>query len=50
MTKEARYMELIGLLFDLIGNSGVAALPMMLIDTLSEANPGDRILVANYGD
>jgi 3-hydroxy-3-methylglutaryl CoA synthase len=37
-------------LFDLIGNSGAAALPMMLVAALSEARPGDRILAANYGD
>ena len=37
-------------LFDLIGNSGAAALPLMLVAALSEASPDDRILVANYGD
>jgi hydroxymethylglutaryl-CoA synthase len=37
-------------LFDTIGNSGTAALPMMLVAALSEAAPGDLMLVANYGD
>lgn len=37
-------------LYESIGNMGAAALPMMLIATLLEAHPGDRILVANYGD
>jgi hydroxymethylglutaryl-CoA synthase len=37
-------------LFDLIGNTGAAALPIMLVAALSEAKPGERILVANYGD
>lgn len=37
-------------LFDVIGNTGTAALPMMLTAALDEADPGDLILVANYGD
>ena len=37
-------------LFDTIGNTGTATLPMMLVGALDEANPGDLILVANYGD
>jgi hydroxymethylglutaryl-CoA synthase len=37
-------------LFDMIGNTGTAAVPMMLAFALGEANPGDLILVANYGD
>lgn len=37
-------------LFDSIGNTGTAALPMMLVAALDEASPGDLILVANYGD
>jgi 3-hydroxy-3-methylglutaryl CoA synthase len=37
-------------LFDSIGNTGVAALPMMLVAALEEAKPGDKILLANYGD
>ena len=36
--------------FDSIGNTGTAALPLMLVTALCEARPGDRILVANYGD
>ena len=37
-------------LFDLIGNTGAAAAPIMLVAALSEAKPGERILVAGYGD
>jgi len=37
-------------LFDAIGNSGAAALPLMLVAALEEARPGDRILLASYGD
>ncbi len=37
-------------LFDSIGNTGTAALPMMLAAALDDSNPGDLILVANYGD
>ena len=37
-------------LFDTIGNTGTASLPMMAVAALDEANPGDLILVANYGD
>ena len=37
-------------LFDSIGNTGTAALPMMLAGALDDSNPGDLILVANYGD
>jgi hydroxymethylglutaryl-CoA synthase len=37
-------------LFDSIGNTGTAALPMMMVAALDEATPGDLILVANYGD
>jgi len=37
-------------LFDSIGNTGTAALPMMMVAALDEAKPGDLILVANYGD
>jgi hydroxymethylglutaryl-CoA synthase len=33
-----------------IGNTGTAAVLMMLAFSLDEANPGDLILVANYGD
>ena len=37
-------------LFDSIGNTGTAALPMMVVAALDEAKAGDLILVANYGD
>jgi hydroxymethylglutaryl-CoA synthase len=37
-------------LFDTIGNTGTAALPIMVVAALDKAHPGDLILVANYGD
>jgi len=37
-------------LFDTIGNTGTAALPMMVVAALEKARPDDMILVANYGD
>ena len=37
-------------LFDTIGNTGTAALPMMLVAALEAAAAGDLMLVANYGD
>lgn len=37
-------------LFDAIGNTGTAALPIMVVAALDKAHPGDLILVANYGD
>lgn len=37
-------------LFDSVGNTGTAYPLMMLISTLEEAMPGDRILLASYGD
>jgi 3-hydroxy-3-methylglutaryl CoA synthase len=37
-------------LFSLIGNTGTAGALIMLIGALEEANPGDRILLVNYGD
>lgn len=37
-------------LFQYIGNTGTAALPMMIVAALEKANQGDLILVANYGD
>ena len=37
-------------LFNAIGNTGAAALPMMIVAALEKANPGDLVLVANYGD
>ncbi len=37
-------------LLDTIGNTGTAALPLMVVAALDKAKPGDLILVANYGD
>ncbi|MFQ5825814.1 MAG: OB-fold domain-containing protein [Dehalococcoidia bacterium] len=37
-------------LFTTVGNTGAALSLMMLIGALEEAKPGDRILLANYGD
>jgi len=37
-------------LFQSIGNTGTATLPIMVAHALCEARCGDRILVANYGD
>ena len=37
-------------LFGKVGNTGTALAPMILVGALEEANPGDRILLANYGD
>jgi 3-hydroxy-3-methylglutaryl CoA synthase len=37
-------------LFTALGNTGTAFAPMMLIAALEEAKPGDRILLANYGN
>jgi 3-hydroxy-3-methylglutaryl CoA synthase len=37
-------------MFDRLGNTGCALAPMMLVAALEEAKPGDRILLANYGD
>ena len=37
-------------LYQSIGNTGTAALPIMLVNALYEAKPDDRILIANYGD
>lgn len=37
-------------LLDTVGNAGAAAVPMQMVAALEEAKPGDRILVANYGD
>jgi 3-hydroxy-3-methylglutaryl CoA synthase len=36
--------------FDKLGNTGTAFTPMMLVAALEDAKPGDRILVASYGD
>jgi len=37
-------------LFGAVGNTGAAFALMMLVAALEEAKPGDRILLANYGD
>lgn len=37
-------------LFNNVGNTGSALVPMMLVAALQEANAGDKLLVANYGD
>jgi hydroxymethylglutaryl-CoA synthase len=37
-------------LFNAVGNTGAAALPMMLVAALDKAGVGDLLLVANYGD
>ena len=37
-------------LFGKLGNAGVAFAPLLLVSALEAATPGDRILVANYGD
>jgi uncharacterized OB-fold protein len=36
--------------FDKLGNTGTAFTPMLLVAALEEAGPGDKILVASYGD
>jgi hydroxymethylglutaryl-CoA synthase len=33
-----------------LGNTGAAFVPMMLVAALEDAKPGDKILVASYGD
>lgn len=37
-------------MFSYVGNTGAALVPMMLISILENAKPGDRILMANYGN
>ena len=37
-------------LYGYLGNTGAALAPMMLIAALEDANAGDKILLANYGD
>lgn len=37
-------------LFTTVGNSGAASALMMLVAALEEAKPGDKILLANYGN
>jgi hydroxymethylglutaryl-CoA synthase len=36
--------------FDKLGNTGTAFVPMMLVAALEDAKPGDKILLASYGD
>jgi hydroxymethylglutaryl-CoA synthase len=36
--------------FDKLGNTGAAFVPMLLVAALEDAKPGDKILVASYGD
>jgi hydroxymethylglutaryl-CoA synthase len=38
------------LMFDTIGHTGAALVPMMLVSALQNAKAGDKILTANYGD
>lgn len=38
------------LFFGKLGNTGAAFAPMLLVAALEEAQPGQRLLVANYGD
>ena len=37
-------------LFGRLGNTGTAFAPMLLVAALEEARPGERLLVASYGD
>ena len=37
-------------LFGVLGNTGTAYAPMLLVAALEQAKPGDRILMVNYGD
>lgn len=37
-------------LFKMVGNTGAALALMILVDALEEAKPGDKVLLANYGD
>ncbi|MFC2018053.1 hydroxymethylglutaryl-CoA synthase [Chloroflexota bacterium] len=37
-------------MFNVIGNTGCALAPMMLVAALEEAKPGDKILFVTYGD
>jgi len=37
-------------LLESMGNTGTALAPMILVSTLEDAKPGDRILFATYGD
>jgi len=42
--------QVVNPLFDQMGNTGAAYALMLLIEALEEAKPGDKILLANYGD
>ncbi|GAG34087.1 unnamed protein product, partial [marine sediment metagenome] len=37
-------------LFSTVGNTGTALAPMVLVATLEQANPGDKILFVGYGE
>ena len=37
-------------LYDVIGNTGAAYVPMMLVGALEEAQPGDKLLVVSYSE
>ncbi len=37
-------------MFDKVGHTGCAFVPMMFVGALEEAKPGDRILTVNFGD
>lgn len=37
-------------LFMSVGNTGTALVPMMIVAALEDAKPGEKFLVANYGD
>jgi hydroxymethylglutaryl-CoA synthase len=37
-------------LFDRLGNTGAAFVPMLLVAALEDASPGDKVLVGAYGD
>jgi hydroxymethylglutaryl-CoA synthase len=37
-------------LFDRVGNTGCAFAPMIFVAALETSKPGDRVLLANYGD
>jgi hydroxymethylglutaryl-CoA synthase len=37
-------------LYNQVGNTGVASVPMMLVGALEEASPGDYILLVSYGE
>ncbi len=41
---------LVAPLFGRLGNAGVAFAPLLLVAALEAAKPGERILLANYGD